>query len=1698
MTSWRSKPLAKQNSATYHQTGHNNHNNQNQEEDETSLYLGYRKLKSVSEDVISQTQLTRLLLHDNLLTCLPLNISSLSNLISLNLSNNLISELPVSFSSLTNLQIIFADHNTLTSFPLPLTSLTSLRKLSIAANRLQNPALESIFRLASLELLDISENGLTKFPSTISCLTNLQTLRAIRNEFTELPSEIGFLTKIQQIFFDDNKFDSLPDEMSRLAQLRELSLNNNQLDASFPDGFNLLTHLHKLHLAKNLFLSFGSNYGLWGLISLDSINLAYNNIPALPPDLKELTALTELNLEHNIINSMPPEIGCLVHLRDLNLEYNQLSFIPPEIKGCEKLRKLNLGHNQFEWLPVQLGQLTDLKRLIVNNNPLSSLPDSLKKADTVEIQKHLLQLPKVNLVWNRLKILVVGDLRVGKSSLIRSITEKKKKKKRMFNTVRPNSLISKKNTNPSSTSLPSTTSHFFGNGLKSSAGHHEPNQGHNQENKPIGAGTSSGMELVRWSPEISLRKTAPHEPQSYVISANEREKKVATKDGEADPALLIDFTFCEFASQEIYFPIHQYFLSRRALYLLVVDLSNESSSRIDYWINTILSRAPRPTILLVATHLDLVPDSERQALLDRVSERYLRRYSMIKGFLSTSCLNRDGVDALREKIVEISMKDHTLRERVPKSYQLLAQVLKYEREKRQQRAIKWSTFEDLALAAGVQNDDVPVAAEFLTDTGVIVHFDDPQFRDLVILDAQHLASLMASVFTLKPEIVKAGILHAADLTKVWPYPQDQITKFVTLLIKFEILYQIPMIPSERGQKEKYMIPSRLPEERPSNLMADWEKNGSQSQFGRIFKYKFLPLGFFSRLMIRTLHLPLLVPQNYWMNGFVVRLSGERTALALLEYNPQEYSLSLSVREEVPGAGLGLLRVLLETIEALASGWYQAKADVKIPCCHCLKLNRGLVVSPELFSLDECVDAIRSGRNFVICRGSNRTVRVDALAPDIAFRDFRRRRIKYSELTIMRVLGKGAFGTVYLGLLDNEEVAIKQLASPNENESTEALDTIPAAGLDATSVSAPSSEIEEEKQAAFAEFQREVFIMGCLEHRNLVKLIGITLQPLAMVMECLPLGTLYHLLVAEDVTWNNLLRLHVAADIALGMKYLHSVVPPIIHRDLRSPNILMASLDPTDKVCAKVADFGLSRLLAPTMAGGDFNPNWLAPEIMRGKEYTGSADVYSYGIINWEILTGARPFEEYEQHWRNPFAFKQAVIQGLRPTISAANSAELPEFCSLIASCWDDDPERRPTFDAIVDEMKHLTPLDDDGETKDSREVKANLIESVGVNNGLQPIEDLNEIGELTDEENVDDDDETCEEEEKTQIHPIQPRLARQTSNPRGSISAKDSINFENSSRKSRRLPAQYGGMLTQVFGNILCITSVPTNNTVWIATAHGSIHVFRSEGELVKEFEVVSSKNKRAIYHLIVVNQTVWSTHEDGDIYVWDIETLARVKRKKKGHNVPILSGSHVNREESSTVWTGSTDGVLRIWNAKDLKKRKTHKLPHSIFSISHSDQNVFLAVGCYIYAYNPTTFAGRVYWNAHEENISSVITVGNQLWTASADRSIRVWDAAEGSLIRSLKSHKTKVQVLLDTPQYVLSGSSDRSIILWNKETFELTQELTLVQECVRGLELVNGSVVWSGVGAKENHIYWWNLYQRGSLSSSASTKVSPTSTSI
>ncbi|XP_027064032.1 uncharacterized protein [Coffea arabica] len=273
-------------------------------------------------------------------------------------------------------------------------------------------------------------------------------------------------------------------------------------------------------------------------------------------------------------------------------------------------------------------------------------------------------------------------------------------------------------------------------------------------------------------------------------------------------------------------------------------------------------------------------------------------------------------------------------------------------------------------------------------------------------------------------------------------------------------------------------------------------------------------------------------------------------------------------------------------------------------------------------------------------------------------------INNKDLEELRELGSGTFGTVYHGKWRGTDVAIKRIKK--------------------SCFIGRSSE----QERLTIEFWREAEILSKLHHPNVVAFYGVVQDGpggiLATVAEYMVDGSLRHVLLQNDRHLDRRKRLIIAMDAAFGMEYLHS--KNIVHFDLKCDNLLVNLKDSSQPIC-KVGDFGLSKIKRNTLVSGGVRGSlpWMAPELLNGSsnKVSEKVDVFSFGIVLWEILTGEEPYAN--MHYG-------AIIGGivnntLRPSIPSFCD---PEWRNLMEQCWAPNPVVRPSFTEIAGRLRGMS------------------------------------------------------------------------------------------------------------------------------------------------------------------------------------------------------------------------------------------------------------------------------------------------------------------------------------------------------------------------------------------------------------------------
>ncbi|XP_019083729.1 PREDICTED: serine/threonine-protein kinase HT1 [Camelina sativa] len=257
-------------------------------------------------------------------------------------------------------------------------------------------------------------------------------------------------------------------------------------------------------------------------------------------------------------------------------------------------------------------------------------------------------------------------------------------------------------------------------------------------------------------------------------------------------------------------------------------------------------------------------------------------------------------------------------------------------------------------------------------------------------------------------------------------------------------------------------------------------------------------------------------------------------------------------------------------------------------------------------------------------------------------------IDLRSLNMGPAFAQGAFGKLYKGTYNGEDVAIKILERPENSL--------------------------EKAQFMEQQFQQEVSMLANLKHPNIVRFIGACRKPMVwcIVTEYAKGGSVRQFLTKRQNRAVPLkLAVKQALDVARGMAYVHG--RNFIHRDLKSDNLLISA----DK-SIKIADFGVARIEVQTegMTPETGTYRWMAPEMIQHRAYNQKVDVYSFGIVLWELITGQLPF----QNMTAVQAAFAVVNRGVRPTVP--NDC-LPVLSDIMTRCWDANPEVRPCFVEVV-------------------------------------------------------------------------------------------------------------------------------------------------------------------------------------------------------------------------------------------------------------------------------------------------------------------------------------------------------------------------------------------------------------------------------
>jgi internalin A len=658
-----------------------------------------------------------------------------------------------------------------------------------------------------------------------------------------------------------------------LRRIKEnLKTKDNELDLSglglteVPTEIEKLSHLKHLDLGRNIVNNKENKLNTFPreilkLKNLEKLYLDRTQIDELPKEISELKNLKFLNIGNTLISVLPIEISALKNLTSLSLGGTQIREFPKEISELKNLQELSLSDTQISELPKEISELKNLKTLFLENTKISKLP------------KEILELKK-------LFFLSVDNTQLN---LPPEIAKDYTQPQAVLNYYFENIVGKDRPLNEIKMLL-------LGEGEvgKTALVHRLV------EDKFVTTGKTEGIDIHKWNVEI---------------------KKNCN----------IQINIWDFAGQEITHATHQFFLTRRSIYLLVLaSRGDEKSNRLEEWLKIIQNLGGESPVILVCNKSD-----EHQMNLD---ERALReKYPNIREIIKVSCKKGTNIKTLKQKILkEIKQMPHVF-DPFSKKWFTVKQRLENLKE-------NYIPFEDYLKICEeeevIEDIDRETLIKFLHDLGVVLNFrDDRRLNDTNVLKPEWITEGVYKILTSKTLDDKHGVLTLEMVGKILDnrrYPKHKHEFIVKMMQKFERCF-----PLEKP--ETYLVPDLLPKQQPD--FGDWTPE--ETGLGFQYHYEIEPGSFITRFIVNMNEY--IDGETYWRKGVVLTNGKDNRALIKTDLEDKIIFIWIDGKLETRRGFLSIIRRQFEKI-------HQTMSNLKVT--EYVQHEKGLIAFEDLITLEE--------------------------------------------------------------------------------------------------------------------------------------------------------------------------------------------------------------------------------------------------------------------------------------------------------------------------------------------------------------------------------------------------------------------------------------------------------------------------------------------------------------------------------------------------------------------------------------------------------------------------------------------------------------------------------------------------------------------------------------------------------------------------
>ena len=711
-----------------------------------------------------------------------------------------------------------------------------------------------------------------------SGIEKLVSLRLSSNRLRELPSEIQKLKRLLVLDVADNNLTEFPNVIATLKKLKVLKISGNEI-GYLPDNLSPLKSLVELEASECKVRSLSASIG--NLNNLIKLSLNGNMLSELPvemesciqlaslelennafekfPDVLKLLNLDILNLSYNAIDRIPKSVAHLRTVSALYLQGNRLTSLPAEIGELENIQILDLANNELRRIPGALGKLPKLRRLDLSYNKLTILPRALGRLDdNVEL----------NLKGNPLKEPLPSILEQGTKALLSYLR-----------------------------SLENSTPQYEAKLLLVGEG---------------GVGKSSLVAALRGEDFVAGRPTTHGIELGRLLLPHPH----LNDDGK----IQIQLNTWDFGGQEVYRITHQFFFSKRALYILAwKPREGQEQNSIEDWCRRIRLRVGSDArIFIVATHAD-----ERRAELDF---GFLKSKfpDVLVGSYTIDSESGHGIEELKDAIAEEAATLPQMGEMISNRWTAVRQEILQSGKAHITRL----AFERICSTHGLDELAAGTLATLLHDLGHIIHYSEDQgLRDLVVLQPEWLTKAIG--FVLEDEVSRArgGILEHKRLEDIWSKPTARGEHgysvglhpyFLRLMEKFDITYRLSDSSS--------LVAQLVPYERPGQL--EWEglkRDQTTRRLRLICRLSEEAPGIIAWLTVLNHRFSI---NRHWRRG-VVLVHRQFASQAVLELRTNGHDLVLTVLSSAPEYFFHLLRDSIEDL--IYRRWKGLSYQFLVPC-----------------------------------------------------------------------------------------------------------------------------------------------------------------------------------------------------------------------------------------------------------------------------------------------------------------------------------------------------------------------------------------------------------------------------------------------------------------------------------------------------------------------------------------------------------------------------------------------------------------------------------------------------------------------------------------------------------------------------------------------------------------------------------------------